>query len=421
MNPRGVLLVGGFLMFVGAFFPWGKVDTRLLDVSLLGIRGAGVITLAIGVVIILLALKGKDKTEQRASVTGALLGVIGGAVALYVFATSLVATSQMLPEFVLSVGLGLYLTILGALLAVIGGVQKLEAGAELDWLSGILHWFGTTLKLMSYNKAGFIGFLATSAILIICLIGPFFIPLDTKTKLDQIYQPPTAEHWMGTDHQGRDIFSQIVHGGKDVIYVAAVAAFLSTFIAVTFGTLSAFAGGKVDGGIMGVTDIILTIPQFPLLAVLAAFITFDNLTFLGLFLGLLSWPALLRAVRSQALSLKERDFVEAARALDLGTGHIVFRELVPNMMTYIVISFTLALTSAVYTQVGLVLLGLVPVSSSNWGVMISLAWTQGAIFFRDAMWRIMMPILAIALFQLSVITMTRSLELAFNPRLRTMV
>jgi peptide/nickel transport system permease protein len=421
MNPRIVLLSGGVLMMVGAFFPWGKIDTLLHDVSLLGIRGVGILTLAIGAVIAVLALLGKAQSEQRASITGAVLGVIGGAIALFAFTKPLIATPQALPDALLAAGIGLYITTAGAVLAVIGGVQKLEPGAELDWISGILHWLGTTLKLMTYNKAGFIGFLATSAILIISLVGPFFIPLDTKTKLDVIYQPPSAQYWMGTDHQGRDIFSQIVHGGKDVIYVAAIAAFLSTAIAVTFGTLSAFAGGKIDGGIMGVTNIILTIPQFPLLAVLAAFITFDNITYLGLFLGVLGWPALLRAVRSQALSLKERDFVEAARALDLGTGHIVFRELVPNMMTYIVISFTLALTAAVYTQVGLVLLGLVPVSSSNWGVMISLAWTQGAIYFGDAMWRIMMPILAIAIFQLSVITMTRSLELAFNPRLRTMV
>lgn len=421
MNPRVILLTGGLSIVVGAFLPWGQVDAFPLDVSLLGADGAGVITLVVGVIISLLALVGKAKPEQRASVTGALLGVICGAIALYVFPKPLLATPEAILDSLHSAGIGLYLTVFGALLAVIGGLQRLESGAEVDWLNGILHWLGTTLKLMTYNKAGFIGFLSTCAILIICLIGPFFIPLDTQTKLDKIYQPPSAEFWMGTDHQGRDIFSQIVHGGKDVIYVAAVAAFLSTFIAVTFGTLSAFAGGKIDTAIMGVTDVFLTIPQFPLLAVLAAFITLNNLTFLGLFLGVLSWPALLRAVRSQALSLKERDFVEAARALDLGTAHVIFRELVPNMMTYIVISFTLALTAAVYTQVGLVLLGLVPVSGSNWGVMISFAWTQGAIFFRDAMWRIMMPILAIALFQLSVITMTRSLELAFNPRLRTMV
>ncbi|GIV80065.1 ABC transporter permease [Litorilinea aerophila] len=286
-------------------------------------------------------------------------------------------------------------------------------------ISNLLHSIGTSLQLLTYNKVGFVGFLCVIAIVLMSYVGPYFVPLDTKTKVDQIYQPPSWEHWLGTDHQGRDIFSQIVNGGKDVIYVAAVAALLSTFIAVTFGTLSGFVGGWIDSVIMACTDIVLTIPQLPLLAVLAAFISLNNLTFLGVLLGMLGWPALLRAVRSQALSLKERDFVEAARALDLGTWHIVFRELVPNMMTYIVISFTLAMTGAVYAQVGLVFLGLVPISSSNWGVMINLAWVRGAIFFKDSIWYIMSPVVAIALFQLSVITMTRSLELVFNPRLRS--
>ncbi len=204
-----------------------------------------------------------------------------------------------------------------------------------------------------------------------------------------------------------------------MIEVAVIAAFLSTLIAVTFGTLSGFVGGRVDSIVVAATDIVLTIPQFPLLAVLAALIKFDSLVFLGVLLGVLSWPALLRAVRAQALSLKERDFVEAARSLDLGTWHIVFREIVPNMMTYIVISFTLAVTGAIYAQVGLVFLGLVPISGSNWGVMINLAWVRGAFFFQDSIWYIMAPILAISLLQLAVITMSRSLELVFNPRLRT--
>jgi peptide/nickel transport system permease protein len=279
----------------------------------------------------------------------------------------------------------------------------------------------TTLKLMTYNKVGFVGFLVVVGFILLALVGPYIVPLDTKVKVDKIYQTPSSEHWLGTDHQGRDTFSQIVHGGKDVIYVGFVAAFISTAIAVSFGTLAGFAGGRIDGTIMSITDIVLTIPVFPLLAVLAAFITLDSLTVLGVLLGLLAWPALLRAVRSQVLSLKERDFIEAARALDMGTSHIIFRELVPNMMTYIVISFTLALTSAIYTQVGLVFLGLVPISTSNWGVMISLAWTRGAIFYTDSLWYIMSPIVAIACFQLAVVTMSRSLELAFNPRLRTTV
>lgn len=284
---------------------------------------------------------------------------------------------------------------------------------------GAVQSMGATLRIMSYNKVGFTGFIAVMLILFMSFIGPFFVPLDTETKVDQIYQTPSAEHWMGTDHQGRDIFSQIVNGGKDVIIVAVVAGALSTFIAVTFGTLAGFAGGRIDSLVVSVTDIVLTIPQLPLLLVLAALIKLNNIVYLGVILGALGWPALLRAVRSQALSLKQRDFVEAARALDLGTMHIVFREIVPNMMTYIIISFALAMTGAIYAQVALVLFGLVPFSGSNWGVMLSLAWVRGAIYFKDSIWYIMMPVAAIVILQLSVVTMTRSLELVFNPRLRS--
>lgn len=292
---------------------------------------------------------------------------------------------------------------------------------EKVWLGikYVLHSLGVSLRIMTYNKIGFAGFLFVVFILLVSYVGPLFIKLDTKTKIDQIYQTPSLAHPLGTDHQGRDNFSQIVNGGRDVIQTAALAAFLSTMIAVGFGTLAGFVGGWVDTLITAIADIVLTIPQFPLLAVLAALINFKSLLLLGTILGLLSWPALLRAVRAQALSLKERDYVEAARALDLGTWHIVFREIVPNMMPYIIISFTLAMTGAVYQQVGLVFLGLVPISGSNWGVMISLAWTRGAVFSKDSIWYIMTPVVAIALFQLAVITMGRSLELVFNPRLRT--
>jgi peptide/nickel transport system permease protein len=278
-----------------------------------------------------------------------------------------------------------------------------------------------SMRILTYSKVGFLGFLGVIAIILLSYVGPLFVELDTRTKIDQIYLPPSSEYWLGTDHQGRDIWSHIVHGGSDVIYVGLVAASLSTFIAVAFGALSGFAGGWIDSAIMFITDVWLTIPNLPLLAVLAAFITIDNLTVLGVLLGALGWPVLLRAVRSQTLSLKERDFVEAARALDLGMWHIVFREIVPNMMSYILISFILAMTGAIYAQVALFLLGLInmPITGSNWGVMVSLAWVRGAIFFQDSVWYIMAPIIAIGLWQLSMVTMARSLELVFNPRLRS--
>ena len=278
--------------------------------------------------------------------------------------------------------------------------------------------FRTFVRLLSYNRVGFIGFLVVVFMVLLSYAGPLLIELDTKTKIDKIYITPTMEHPLGTDHQGRDIWSQIVNGGRDVIYVAFLAALISTAIAVVFGTMSGYIGGWIDSAIMSVTDIILTIPQFPLLAVLAAFISLNNLTFLGILMGLLNWPTLLRALRAQALSLKQRDFIEAARALDLGVWHIVMREMVPNMMPYIVVSFALGMTFAVYQQAGLVFLGLVPISAGNWSVMIQLAWVRGAIFYKDSVWYIMAPIIAIAILQLAIISMTRSLELVFNPRLR---
>jgi hypothetical protein len=208
MNPRIILLSGGFLMMIGAFFPWGKVDTLLRDVSLLGIRGVGVVTLALGVVIMVLSLLGKEKSEQRASITGALLGVVGGAIALYVFANPTIAAPQALPDAVLAVGIGWWLTLLGALLAIIGGLRKLEPGAELDWIGGILHWLGTTLKLMTYNKVGFVGFLVDCQRSSSCLrsIGPYFrAARHARPRSTRFTSRLQAQHWLGTDHQGRDI------------------------------------------------------------------------------------------------------------------------------------------------------------------------------------------------------------------------
>lgn len=297
--------------------------------------------------------------------------------------------------------------------------RKKETNPIWAKLTQMVRSTGTTLRIMRYNRVGFAGFLLLVLIVLISFVGPIFIELDTDTKIDRIYETPTSEFWLGTDHQGRDIFSQIVHGGKDVILVGVTAGLLSTIIGVTFGTLAGFVGGWVDSVIVAITDFVLTIPRFPLLVVLAATLTFSSNIFLGVILGLLNWPALLRAIRAQALSLKERDFIEAARALDLGTGHIIFREIVPNMMSYIIISFTLAMTGAIYALVGLVLLGLAPFSGTNWGIMLSLAWTRGAIFFKDSIWYIMSPVVAIAILQLALITMNRSLELVFNPRLRS--
>jgi peptide/nickel transport system permease protein len=295
-----------------------------------------------------------------------------------------------------------------------GGARSRDFGI----VSRILEWLYTTLKLLARNKIGFAGFLVVVTIILIAFIGPYFVPLDTTARIDQIYQPPSRAHVLGTDSEGRDVLAQIVNGGRDILAVGFLAATMSTLIALTLGSLSAYAGGRTDTFLTWLADAVLTIPQIPLLAVLAGILQFKSQLALAAIIGVLAWPTLMRAIRAQVLSLKERDYVESARALDLGTGHILFREIAPNMVGYIAINFTLALTAAMYASVGLIFLGLVPLSSNNWGVMINLAYTRGAIFFKDSIWYIMAPILVISLFQLGLVGLTRSLAEVFDPRLR---
>lgn len=275
------------------------------------------------------------------------------------------------------------------------------------------------LRLLSQRPVGMAGFLGIVAFAAMAYVAPLFIPVQLDVDVTQIYQQPSLAHPLGTDSRGRDVLNQIVHGGRDILTIGILAGAFSTLIAVTFGSLGAVVGGKIDGVIGGITDIVLTIPQFPLLVVLAALLRLNDLIFVALIVALLAWPPLLRQVRAQVLSLRERDYVEAARSLDLGMGHVIFREILPNMRSYIAISFIIAMTTSVYAVAGLIFLGIVPLSGNNWGIMINLAYVQGALFFKGSFWYIFSPIMAIALFQLSLVSFASALEDIFNPRLRS--
>jgi peptide/nickel transport system permease protein len=184
------------------------------------------------------------------------------------------------------------------------------------------------------------------------------------------------------------------------------------------GALAGLSGGLADQVLSALANFILTIPQFPLLLVLASIQNFDNYFYLALLLAVLNWPALMRAVRAQVFSLRERDYVQAAMALDLGTFHIITREVLPNMISYIVVNMIFSIRASMYAIVALVFLGMVPIDEPDWGVMIVIARQQGALFSVDAAGMLLAPVAAIALFQLSLVLFTRSLEEIFNPRLR---
>lgn len=285
-------------------------------------------------------------------------------------------------------------------------------------LAGPLTAAAGFLRLLATRPVGLAGFIGIVFFLLLAFVAPVFVPLTNDPSLLEIYETPSAAHPLGTDFQGKDVLNQIVYGGRDILTVAILAAFFSTFIAITFGSIAATVGGRLDTIILAITDVTLTIPKLILLIAVAAILRPTSFIFLAIILGLLQWSSLLRQVRAQVLSLKERDYVEAARSLDLGLPHIVFREILPTMRSYIAINFILAMTEAMYAQVGIILLGLVPLSGSNWGIMLYFAQGQGALFFRDSIWYILSPIVAIALVQLSLTSFATALEDIFNPRLR---
>jgi peptide/nickel transport system permease protein len=274
------------------------------------------------------------------------------------------------------------------------------------------------VAVIARRPVGLLGLIGVTAFVLLSYVGPLVVPLQNTVDVANVYRTPSFAHPLGTDFQGRDVLNQIVYGGRDILSVAFLAAFFSTAIAITFGSLAATLGGKVDTAVLALADIVLTVPHLIVLIVVAALFRPEGFLILAVLLAALGWAGLLRQVRSQILSLKEREYVEAARSLDLGLFHIIFREMLPNMASYIAIHFIFAMTGAVYAQVGLIVLGLVPLSGSNWGIMLYFAQAQGALYFADSFWYILSPILAISLFQLSLVALASGLEDVFNPRLR---
>ena len=288
-----------------------------------------------------------------------------------------------------------------------------------DFISGTWREFAKTFKILSRNKMGLFGFIMVILIILVSFVGPLIWPPETSANVAEINKGVSAEHWLGTDFQGQDNLRKVINGGKDIVTIALLTGVLSMLIAVVVGSFSAFIGGRLDSVLMDLVNIWLTIPKFPLLAVLATVLSLKDVVMLSVLMALLDWPALARQVRSQVLSLKNREYIEAATMLDLGTPRVIFRELLPNMMSFIAISTIFEMTHAIYQQTGLVFLGIVPYSSANWGVMISAAERRGVLFNPQAAWSILAPMAAIVLFQLALVSFARSLDEIFNPRLRT--
>jgi peptide/nickel transport system permease protein len=251
------------------------------------------------------------------------------------------------------------------------------------------------------------------------IAGPFFYPSHLPVNANDIYAPPSVAHPLGTDFEGTDVLALLVVGARYVLVSAVIAAVIAVVLGCVVGLAAGYARGRTDSVLSRVVDLALTIPTLPLLVILAAVFRVTSPLLIGVVLGVLAWAALARAIRSQALSLRERPFIEASRGLGLSTRHVVVREMFPHIAPFVAMNLLILMVAAIYAETGLFFLGVLPANVSNWGVMLNLAVFQaGAIGSSQGVAYLLSPLVAILLLTLGVVLLLDVVDEFFNPRLR---
>ncbi|WP_435156412.1 ABC transporter permease [Haladaptatus sp. DFWS20] len=224
---------------------------------------------------------------------------------------------------------------------------------------------------------------------------------------------------LGTDRFGRSISKRLVHATPPVLQMAFAGAVVSTGIAVVIGTTAGYKGGRVDDILMTVTDIVMTIPALPLIIVLAAIIRPEDPFIVGMILAIDNWPGLARSLRSQVLTIRSESFVEAARVMGVGSSTVLRRDVVPQLMPYIMINGATSARAVIFESVALYFLSILPFSNYNWGVMMNNAYNAGAMsnLGRAGHW-LYAPMILLIFFSLGLILFSQGMDRVFNPQLR---
>lgn len=279
-------------------------------------------------------------------------------------------------------------------------------------------WLTSFCVTIYKNKKAFIGAIILVFFLVLTIFGRIIFPYDDTTSFDKMYLAPSFEHFLGTDRFGRDLFRMIVYGTRDVMEIALYTALLTVGAGTLIGILTGYIGGWFDKIIGVIINLFMSLPSFPILLILSMFITIkDNFT-LAIMLSVFSWPGLARSIRAQIVSLKERDFIQICKVMGLSKPHIAFKELLPNIFSFVAINFIGSMKNAITASVGLMTLGLALFEPTNWGGILVDARMSGAMSIPDARLTIIAPIAAIMLFQIGAILFSNGLDEVINPRLR---
>jgi peptide/nickel transport system permease protein len=256
--------------------------------------------------------------------------------------------------------------------------------------------------------------------LVIALIGPLLTdnpPYEYANPAGP--EPPSSEYWFGTTTFGQDVFSQFVHGLRATFLVGLIGGGLGTFLGVLIGFTAGYRGGLVDEALNMLTNIVLVIPTFAVLLIITAYLDVRGILMESVFIGLTAWPWVARAVRAQTFSLRSREFVDLARLSGMKSWKIVFSEIAPNMMSYLLLVLILQFGGATLIAATLDFIGLGPTSGISLGLMMNNAVLWGALLL-GFWWWFVPPGLAITLIVGALYVTNVGLDEVFNPKLREM-
>ncbi|HZQ16185.1 MAG TPA: ABC transporter permease [Gaiellaceae bacterium] len=274
------------------------------------------------------------------------------------------------------------------------------------------------LRLLLRNPKSRLGIAMVLFMVVVALIAPLVSVGDpTAFSLLDARQAPSWHHLFGTTDQGSDIFSQVVLGARRSLILGAAAGALATLLATTLGILAAYSGGVVDEAINFLTNVFLVIPTIPLLVVVSSYLHSRGMTTMILILGLTLWAFEARILRGQALSLRNRDFVLAAKVAGESTSRIVFGEIMPNMISRIAAGFVLVFYISLLVDAGLEFLGLGDTTHVSWGMTLYWAQTNSAVL-QGEWWPFVFPGLALVITVLGLTLVLAGIDEISNPRLR---
>lgn len=271
----------------------------------------------------------------------------------------------------------------------------------------------TFWKRFARNRLALGGLVFLVVLAGVVLLAPVLYPGDPFRIVAQPFLPPFGDYLLGTDSLGRDIAAGIVHGGRTSLLIGVAATSAALLIGTLLGALAGFYRGRVDSLLMRFTEFFQTIPTFLFAIVLVAIMS-PSLASVTIAIVVISWPPIVRLVRAEFISLCEREFVQASIVLGMSDREIIFRQVLPNAFSPIIVAGSLMVATAILTEAALAFLGLGDPNAISWGYMIG----SGRSFLRDAWWLCAIPGVMILLTVLSINFVGEGLNDALNPRLR---